>query len=96
MSTRAAACPACGWRRPRKGVRIAAGFVLLPVAGFTAFALIYPHTGEGVAVAADRGESLQCWEEQRRPELDRAFAQALAERCLALEARFERKWGRRP
>jgi hypothetical protein len=94
ISTKAAACPQCGAKRPRSWTWLWI-LVGLVVALFT-FGYIAASTPGGKARIKDKLAIETCWNEQKRQANDPSTAAVVTGACVMLEDEYERKYGYRP
>jgi hypothetical protein len=94
MSTKAAACPNCGAKRPRSYVWLWV-VLAIPVA-FLAFGATVANTPEAKAKSTDRDAISLCWDEQAKKSNSAGGAQFIAGACELMKRNFVEKYGHKP
>jgi len=93
ISNKAAACPQCGARPPRKKWWL---WILLLC--ITALAVLIAIGSSPQARARIQDEQVieMCWDDYRREAADPNTGEFVASTCRMLESKYEQKYGRKP
>lgn len=97
VSSSAACCPKCGWRRPPpKKKRPLLWLSLALAGGFLLFTFKVSGDPAAQKRSQDRAAIDLCWQEQSRKSNSAATGGFVAEACEAMERRYEEVHGVKP